>query len=200
MILNKRDKRDSSCISNVVKTNVLKTDKKAASQIDWIFSMSIFILYLGWFFIFIIPSLQKTEKIESITGNINDALQKNLTWTVQKVPIIIRSNVTVANEPVFVNYTLNWTKFSMINNNRTYKDQGNLIFLANLTKGNNVFWIVSSKENYTNDTASAQILSNSNYATVSSKSFKVNFKNGLVKCHHVDLRLSRRVKKSYNYT
>ena len=181
MILNKRDKRDSSCISNVVKTNVLKTDKKAASQIDWIFSMSIFILYLGWFFIFIIPSLQKTEKIESITGNINDALQKNLTWTVQKVPIIIRSNVTVANEPVFVNYTLNWTKFSMINNNRTYKDQGNLIFLANLTKGNNVFWIVSSKENYTNDTASAQILSNSNYATVSSKSFKVNFKNGLVK-------------------
>lgn len=157
-----------------------KKSKKAASQIDWIFSMSIFILYLGWFFIFIIPSLQKPEKIESITGNINDVLQKNLTWTVQKVPIIVKSNLSVSNEPVLVNYTLNWSKFSMINNNRTYKDQGTLIFLANLSKGNNMFWIVSSKENYTNETSSTQILSNANYAMVSPKSFKVNFKNGLV--------------------
>ncbi len=177
MIFKKRDKKEgSSYISKIV-----KTDKKAASQIDWIFSMSIFMLYLGWFFIFIIPSLHKTEKIESITGNINEILQKNLTWTVNKVPIIIRSNMTLTNEPIFVNYTLNWTKFSMINNNRTYKDQGNLIFLANLTKGNNVFWIVNSKENYTNDTLSAQILSTSSYAIVSSKPLKVNFNNGLVK-------------------
>lgn len=161
---------------------MLKRGCKGASQIDWIISFSIFIVYLWWFFIFIVPSVQQAEG-RGFPEDFNSKLVKNVTWEVKKVPVIIHSNYTLNSEPVILNFTLNWSNqtFAMRGNNFSLLDEGRLLFLANLSKGSNVYFLVSSEENYGSEAREDDLNIFSNEISVNSKGFKVGFKDGLLR-------------------
>lgn len=155
--------------------------KKASSQIDWILSLSIFLVYLFWFFIFVVPSFEKPDTPGSVIANAFESLKNNLTWTVYKAPVIVRSNLSMTNEPIIMNYTWNWSNYILDSNNLTFRDRNRLLFVANLTKGPNIFEFVFSSKNYSVRNRTGFLHATDDYVSVNSKSFKVNIDGSILR-------------------
>jgi len=69
---------------------LLRLNKKGITHVDWAISMGIFIIYVSFLIIFILPGLLKTQFDPSI---LFDSFEKNflkpLEWTVVKIPLIV---------------------------------------------------------------------------------------------------------------
>ena len=65
-------------------------NKRGDSQIDWVISLGIFILYLAWFFLLIRPYMVQ-EETPNMVSLVKENFEKDAFWTVEKVPIIATS-------------------------------------------------------------------------------------------------------------
>ena len=123
--------------------------KRGLTQIDWAISIAIFILYMSWFFILIKPYYMPADEM-SPAENVEEEFLEEVSWTVNKTPIMVFSGIDTTYEPVSANFSLavNESNFAFSDNNYFTLFEGSIYFLANLQKGRNLFWLISSDETY----------------------------------------------------
>src|SRR3989344_5818346 len=83
--------------------------KRGVSQIDWIMSLAIFLLYVIWFFIFISPGLTLGSNKDSFMLLLEDKFIEEFSWQLGKFPLFVEYNSTSGMKPIIINYTLNKT-------------------------------------------------------------------------------------------
>lgn len=153
--------------------------KRGITTIDWVMSLSIFLLYISWFFIYIQPALTKTESPESLCRIVQEGLELDIYWTVNKQPLFIKSNQTAANVPIIANFNFNWNDFAF-SDNRDYIREGNKIaFLANITN-NTIVWLANSEENYTRQAFTTDLVATQDAAAITAKDFRAEFSKGVL--------------------
>lgn len=127
--------------------------KKGLTQADWAMSMAIFILYLAWFFIVMMPTFQPETKETMPFDELKEQFEKEASWDINQTPIIIRSNITGENEPIIVSfpYLGNTLQYSVLDK-YSIIDEGRLFFLANLqrtgTENRHLYYLLHSTSNY----------------------------------------------------
>ena len=116
--------------------------KRGTSQIDWIVSLAIFLLFVAWFFVFISPQMivltNSDTKILSLKNNFYD----EFSWQITKFSLYIESNDTAIFEPIVLDYTPNRTdlKFTDGTNHILWNDK--LIFLANVSSNTKMYTLL----------------------------------------------------------
>ncbi len=161
----------------------MQRGKRAASQIDWIMSLAIFVLYLAWFFAYVQPFTIPPEKLGSILTQLSGKLDSNITWTMEVVPIIMYSNISGTDEPVIADFPYHWneTSFSFTTNNTFFLDGDKLFFFLNMTEGKTVHRIAHSTENYSQRTGiQRDLIAASDFASIGSEKMRANFKDSVL--------------------
>ncbi|RMF54375.1 hypothetical protein D6745_05425 [Candidatus Woesearchaeota archaeon] len=124
--------------------------KRGASQIDWVISMAIFLIYLAWFFIFISPLTTQPERFSSLISIIDENFKESVLWDVEKLPIIVSSPKDFELAPVIIDFGFNWTPSNSRFSDGTpfVVEDGKMFFLKDLSNGSNVFWLSHSDYEY----------------------------------------------------
>jgi len=121
--------------------------KRGISQIDWIISLALFLLYIAWFFIFIRP-LSIEKEAPNIVELVAEKFQQDAYWSVLNYPIIIKSNFSIEKEPIVVDSGFsNQSNLFMINKS-FFLISEKLFFLNNISPGTTIAYILNSNENY----------------------------------------------------
>lgn len=115
--------------------------KKGTSQIDWIVSLAIFLLFISWFFIFISPQLSVNFNQEALMVFLQNDFKNEFNWQLQNYPLFINSNSTMLNQPIFVDFT-NKTNIKFMDDTNFLIWRNQLIFLANMTQNPKAYWIL----------------------------------------------------------
>ncbi|MAG15547.1 hypothetical protein CMO88_00645 [Candidatus Woesearchaeota archaeon] len=153
--------------------------KKGAVEVDWIFSIAIFLIYLTLFFLYLAPfTTEQPEASDTLLANVESNLRENATWHVQRIPIFTNSNISGI-EPLVVPFLLNWKNLSLADNTSFFRQENKLLFKSKLNEGPNMKWIVSSDEIYPQPSMTALDATKSE-VTIDSKRFKAEF-DGLLK-------------------
>lgn len=157
--------------------------KKGLTEADWAMSMGIFILYLVWFFIVVRPIVAPDTKMSMPFDDLKDSFHENASWTINKTPIMIMSNITGNDEPIIVDFPYNGIAEQFYIDGKYIKiDEGKLFFLADLhsagTGDNTLYYMYHSYQNYTVPDIYSDITSSEDSA--STDSIKLNFDNGLI--------------------
>lgn len=122
-------------------------NKRGDSQIDWVISLGIFLLYLAWFFIFIRPYMIQEGKpnlVEIVSQNFDNEAY----WSVQKLPIIITSGGIFSKVPIIVNIPPEYNESNSYMNNQAFMiDNSRLFFIASLNFSD-VFYLTHSNSSY----------------------------------------------------
>ena len=122
--------------------------KRGDSQLDWIISMALFLLYIGWFFMFINPNISFGTNKNSLMILLKDNFNSEFGRELSKYPIFIDTNRSRALMPVIMDYKINNTAILFMDGTDFIIWNEKLIFLANMTSEREIFWIVEGG-NYT---------------------------------------------------
>ena len=155
-------------------------NKRGLNQIDWVISLAIFILYISWFFLLIRPyyfPIEEDPQVELL----EDAFMDDIIWTIYKTPLVAFSDIDIMYEPVKVNFSLELEEgnFAFADNRYFTLFENNLYFLADLKKGSNLFWLVSSDETYETPNIHTDLYA-TDYST-SVSSMRATYHDGLLK-------------------
>ena len=111
-----------------------KRSKKALSQVDWAISLSIFLLYLVWFFLFVRPIGSPDRDVNTLQGVIEDSLLDEIQQKVFRLPVYINQSVSSEYEPVIISDIDSATNLNLSCSGGNYaKDENKLFFLANIS-------------------------------------------------------------------
>ena len=150
--------------------------KRGTSQIDWILSLSIFLLFIAWFFMYMMPQLNYTTNRDSVITLLQNRFNSEYSWELTKFPLFLESNDTSELEPVFVNYSVNQTNIKFTDDTNYIIWNNKLIMLANITDGVKTYWIIKgSIYDQTFNYSGLNIEQNS----VSSDNLSVQFTNSM---------------------
>ncbi len=164
----------------------LSSKKGFAMDVDWIISLGIFLIYLGIFFLTIrqIPGNQSPADL--LLDNVADGIIAKASWTVQKLPLFITSNVS-GTEPIIVLFNYGWKNFTFRDNTTFELKDEKLIFIRNFRQGKNIVELASSAENYTTPNVVYDLTASPVLASVNSQRFVSEFSNSLLKrANHFD--------------
>ncbi len=150
-----------------------------AIDLDWIISLGFFLIYLGVFFIAIRQLPSQQTPAESLLGNVRDEILDSTSWSVQRLPLFITSNIS-GTEPIIVKFTYGWGNFSFSDNTSFDLIDSRLIFVKHLNQGKNALKLVRSGENYTLPNAVFELTASASSASVNSKRFMAEFSNSLL--------------------
>jgi len=152
--------------------------KRGVTQIDWAISLSIFLLYIAWFFIYINPSFIKDDTGEVLSYMVESKFRVDYEWNISKVPLLIYSNATRENEPIIAEFNYAWDKNKTLlgDDINFIFDNGKIIFLGNIINETNIFWLMNSVEDYNKTEEITDLNSYSTYAT-NSRNLSVYFEN-----------------------
>ncbi|HLD97205.1 MAG TPA: hypothetical protein VI934_02580, partial [Candidatus Nanoarchaeia archaeon] len=117
--------------------------KGVAIDIDWIISLGVFLVYLGVFFLMIRQLPERQSPAASLLGSVADGVAESAAWQVQRLPLVISSNVSGA-EPIITSFGYDWKNFSFTDNTSFDISEGKLIFAKQLKTGKNIAWLVKS--------------------------------------------------------
>ena len=159
------------------KSKVRKIGKKGMSHVDWAISLSIFLLYISWFFIFVLGQGKTQTDFSPYITTIESNLKDNIFFQVRKTPIITESNITDINKPIIVRFN-GYNETNCWMDRYFVIDDNYLFFITNLSKGINNDYIVCSNENYTKEEATTDIYSTENETTITE--FRTIFKDNLI--------------------
>jgi len=156
--------------------------KKGVNQIDWVLSLTIFLLYLLWFFVFVRPMFEPEEELSPLLSIVYDGFKDDTSWQMKKVPVFIWSNVTEDYYPIILNMSYPWVSenFSFDDNDYFFFSENRVMFLKNLSNGTNVVWLVNSDDNYTRPNPVFDIDSEIVSASIGSKEFRAEYVEGLL--------------------
>ncbi len=154
--------------------------KRGATHVDWAVSLALFLLYIGWFFIFINPVFIKDNTQQALISTVEDNFKTEYRWTVRRLPLIIYPNVSNNYLPIIVNFNYNWTKNNTLLGNylEFSLDNSKLIFLGNVSNETRIFWLINSDENYTAKSYLKDLNANATVVTTG-KDLKVVFSNSI---------------------
>lgn len=114
--------------------------KKGTSQVDWIMSLGLFLLWVSWFFIFIKPQIDSVTSSNSNIDFLKNDFYDEFKLELVKYPLFIQSNSTGNYLPVIILQNRTDIKFL---DGYSYVYFGNkLIFLANISESTEAFWIL----------------------------------------------------------
>lgn len=157
--------------------------KKGLTQIDWVISLGVFLIFLAWFFVFAAPNLSFNKKTDSLAYIIESNLE-SYHWNVYRIPLFITLNRTTGfneYEPFIGTFPLQENFSYLFGGGRDYETIfGKVVFLANLSKPRNVVTVLKSNESY--DTSSGFYDLSADYSRVQIKktNFVANLKKGYV--------------------
>ena len=121
--------------------------KRGVSQVDWVISLAIFLLYIAWFFIFIRP-LAVQNNVPNLVDSLKSKIHEDAYWTVLDYPIIIESNFSLSKEPIVAGIDfINQSDYFIINRSFFFVAD-KLFFLDNVSPGTDVESILNSNETY----------------------------------------------------
>jgi len=155
-----------------------KRAKRADSQVDWVMSLGIFLLYIAWFFIFIKPQVAEKADLQSAVQNLESNFLENITWTIDKAPVFIDSSIINQKEPIIADFPYEWDNA----NSYLYKyfiiDNGKLFFLHDLNASQDILWMIHSDYVYNQPFFSGDL--NATETQAKTTSLTVNFANSLL--------------------
>lgn len=154
-----------------------KHSKRAASHVDWVISLAIFLLFVTWFFIFLLPTFTTTQRLEPLLDAAEAGFEQSY-WTVSRLPLVIQHNFTADNAPVIGPYI--GGNFSFLDGRNFYNESDEIYFTANVTAasvGKNLLYMIDS----INQTELPHaMIANANYTTLLDRNFTVYFANGSI--------------------
>jgi len=111
-----------------------KRSKRALSHIDWVMSLSIFLLYLGWFFVFVKPVLVPAENMDTLLNILEDGVKDVLFQETYRLKVFVPGAVVSDYEPIVIPFDYGW-QVSDIANSADYFviDEEKMFFLGNLS-------------------------------------------------------------------
>ncbi|MBU0980453.1 MAG: hypothetical protein KJ709_06600 [Nanoarchaeota archaeon] len=152
--------------------------KKGAHQVDWAMSMFIFLLYLIWFFIMVQPVLKPMKDINTLMSLVEEGIDEEVLWEVQRAPLIIQTNSTEDYVPIRVS-TKNWTQVSFWPSTYIAIDEGELVFMGNISPGR-TYWLYNSNTSYAVPDPVPWVIADSTSATAPPTKLRAIFNSSLV--------------------
>ena len=121
--------------------------KRGDSQLDWIMSLALFLLYVGWFFVFISPNLSFGSNKDSMMILLKNNFYNEFRWQLKEFPVFIESNITGRSIPVIINFSASDMKFRDDTDFIIWRN--NLIFIADFSSSTATYWVLEGY-NFTN--------------------------------------------------
>jgi hypothetical protein len=153
-------------------------EKKGVSQLDWIMSLALFLLYIIWFFVLIMPSLSSTFTKDTFLSSLDTDFKEDFSWELNKYPIFIEYNLSPRTRPVIFNMTTNKTDFKFTDGLNYIFWKGKMIFIANLSSQVTTFFLMEGG-NYSNQTRNFETI-DVNDDRVSTENLTVRFDDSMV--------------------
>jgi len=117
--------------------------KRGATQIDWVISLAVFIIFLLVFFLSIRPSILPISPAKETTSNLAENFFSTVGWTIDKFPGFTNSDL---NEEVVIVEIEQSSFIAVLDRYFTFRDN-KLFFLADLSQ-ESTFFVVRGEENY----------------------------------------------------
>lgn len=153
--------------------------KKGLSQIDWAFSLALFLLYLTWFFIIIRPAFESSQNDLEFPKIIKENFVNEVSLTMNKIPLIIKTDIKRENQPMILGFDENTSMNYAISGHYSVFDDKRLLFMDDLSRGSNLFSLLESSENQIYLSTQNDLKSSS--VSASTKNFAASFESGLLK-------------------
>ena len=157
--------------------------KRGVSQMDWVISLAIFLLYIAWFFLFIRP-MAVQQGTPNLISNIKDKMAEEAYWTVLKYPIFIRSDFNFSKEPVIVDTDFENQFMYYMPNRAFFLLSGKLFFIGNVYDGTTIENIISSNETYDFYNQQTDLIATQDYAYV--QNMQLELENNKIKTAEFD--------------
>ncbi|MEM3374084.1 MAG: hypothetical protein QXE31_02570 [Candidatus Woesearchaeota archaeon] len=154
---NKPKKQKSKKLYNFKNKTIKNSKKRAVSQLDWVMSLALFLLYLAWFFSFILPNLNFQKNKNTNLYILKENFITDFSYITTKTPLFIISNKTFNNKPIIIDFPYSYNLFSeediifyenklLLLTNITQKKIINFYENLNISKNNNFYNIQSDEE------------------------------------------------------
>lgn len=157
--------------------------KNALSQLDWVISLGVFMLFLAWFFVFAAPNLSFNKNSDSLAYIVESKLSSYY-WNVYKIPLFVNVNRTTGfnqYEPFIGDFNLDPGYNYSFDGGKDYESLfGKIVFLANISQNRNVFYILKSNSDYDKTIGYYDLSSNYNKVEIKSENFIANLRDGYV--------------------
>jgi hypothetical protein len=154
-------------------------EKRASSQIDWVISLGIFLLYLAWFFVYVRGLAQPAQTTDTLLSSLRESFIQNTTWTTAVMPLFVRSN-TSGNEPIITDFRMGWTNFSFSDNSYFELRGSKMFFIKDLKQGVNTYYLAKSDDSYPAAQGDFEMYATDELATVNSQFFTAEIEDSLV--------------------
>jgi len=153
----------------------LRGDNRGLSQVEWAISLSLFIIYLIWFFVVMRPNLVQTEDPKTLKEVLTESLYTYAGHSVKKLPFSVYANEAKENAPLILEY--DWPdSFGFEHYYDVYDDK--LIFLDDINTSK-IYHITISDSNYTKPYRFFEFTSDTNH--VQTANMRVDMVNGMIK-------------------
>ncbi|MCX6710309.1 MAG: hypothetical protein NTV63_05170 [Candidatus Woesearchaeota archaeon] len=129
----------------------MKTSKKrGGSEIDVIISLTLFMLFVAWFFVFLKPISEPKNSASSLYWIIERNL-KSMNWQVEKTMVVLKSNLS-SNEPAIIPLPYPWLdNNTVISPDAQFAIEDGRIFtyadFSNADRGKIFFYLIHSSHN-----------------------------------------------------
>ena len=111
-----------------------KRTKKALSQVDWAISLSIFLLYIAWFFVFVKPLITPELDMSVMLDILEDGVRSEIDLDIYRVKVFIPDSVSLEREPVIIPFNRSWPQSSIAHTADYFAvDDSKLFFVANMS-------------------------------------------------------------------
>jgi hypothetical protein len=121
-------------------------NKRGDSQLDWIMSLALFLLYIIWFFAFISPTISSSGNNDPLIYLLKTNFEKEFEGRIIRYPIFIEYNETPVFLPIFLNYTSNNSDIRFSDDTQYLIWNNKLIFLGNLSEQRKTMWVVEDND------------------------------------------------------
>ncbi len=155
-------------------------EKGGITQVDWAISLGLFLMFVVWFFIIVRPQFLEDELQTSLADVLEDNFKTDYRWTINKLPLIVKTNITNDYEPIIADFPFSWEKnhTNLDNNTEFVLDNGKIIFIEALNQTTRLFWFINSDDNYTQKSFLKSLNANATVATTG-QNLKISFKDSL---------------------
>ncbi|MBN2453997.1 hypothetical protein JXB11_00465 [Candidatus Woesearchaeota archaeon] len=154
--------------------------KRGASQADWIMSLTIFLFYLAWFFIYMRPILEPPQNTEALLADLQESIMGEAEWSTSTVPFFIKTNLS-GKEPIIADFTLGWENVSFKDSTIFEIRDGKMFFTKTLKPGTNTYYLARADFSYPQSSGNFDLFATPDYASVNSKEFTAEFQDSLAK-------------------
>lgn len=140
--------------------------KKGVSQIDWIVSLALFLLYISWFFVFISPQISLNPNSDASLNFLKNDFYNEFKWSLVKTPLFLSSNYSGL-LPIIVTNNFDSNDIRLNDNTPFILWNNKIIFLGNMSSNKETYWIIegsSYSQNY-------------NYQGIDAKQNKISVEN-----------------------